>query len=422
MNPTAPSKHLNDGTIGDIITAELESTVAGERVLVLVPDHTRRLPLDRLIPPLAAALHRARAVEIMVAVGTHQPEPAPFLNRLAELAKPLPVPVSNHDWQNPRSLTRLGCVGADRIRALAGDSWHPSLDRDLEIRVNRGAVAADRVIIIGPTLPHEVAGFSGGTKYLFPGVSGPEMIDVMHWLSALTGVPGIIGIRDTPVRGLIDEAAALLPTPVTLLAAVTDGDEMIGLFAGPPEQAWPASVELARRLHITWLDQPVQQVVSCPLPIYPELWTAAKAVYKLAPAVTDGGELIVYAPALSELSRTHGTQIRQVGYHVMDFFLSQWDRYESVPLAVLAHSTHVKGAGSYASGRETPRITVRLATGIGFDECQQLNLGYSDPATIDLEQVAASGTLVVPDAGEQLYRVRQGPPDLKSGPHLVEAI
>lgn len=403
MTRTPP---LTDAAVAGIIDAELAPRIAGERILVLVPDHTRLLPLDRLLPPLAATLSAAKAVEIMVAVGTHQPEPRPYLDRLAELAKPLPANITNHDWQSPGSLSAIGRIHADRIRQLAGPTWHQSLDHDLEVKVNQAALAADRVIVLGPTLPHEVAGFSGGTKYLFPGISGPEMIDVMHWLGALTGVLGTIGESDTPVRALIDEAAALLPTPVTLVAAVTDGEELAGLFAGPPEQAWPASVELARRLHITWLDGPVEHVVSCPLPIYPELWTAAKAVYKLAPAVADGGELTVYSPSLSEVSRTHGHLIHEVGYHVMEFFLSQWDRYREYPLAVLAHSTHVKGAGSYAAGTETPRITVRLATAIGPEECQALNLGYADPATIDPQRLAGEGTLVVPDAGEQLYRVR----------------
>jgi len=356
---------------------------------------------------LAGVLRRGRAVDILVALGTHPPEPQPVLDRLAELAKPLRVKVTNHDWQRHGSLVRIGTIGGDRLRQLAGDTWHDSLDRDLDVRINQAALAADRIVILGPTLPHEVAGFSGGTKYLFPGISGPEMIDVMHWLGALTGVLGTVGVADTPVRGLIDDATALLPTPVTLLAAVTHDDELAGLFAGPPHEAWPASVSLAQRLHITWLEAPVERVVSCPLPIYPELWTAAKAVYKLAPVVADGGELIVYSPSLNRVSLTHGPQIFEVGYHVMDFFLSQWTRFHTAPLAVLAHSTHVKGTGSYAGGRERPRIDVRLATAIGPEDCRQLNLGYTDPQSLDLQQLATAGTPVVADAGERLFRVRE---------------
>jgi nickel-dependent lactate racemase len=392
---------VTDDQILDALASGLETTVAGEDVLVLVPDHTRRIPLDRILPALSQVLHRAKGVRVMVALGTHPPLPAEDLAALAVL---IPAPVLNHAWQDDRELVSVGAISADQIRQTAGVIWHPSLGGPLDVRINRAAVEADRVVIVGPTLPHEVAGYSGGAKYLFPGISGPEMIDTMHWLGALTGVMGTIGRADTPVRALIDQAAALLPTPVSLVAAVTHDADLAGLFVGGIETAWASSVELAEGLHTVWLDRPFERVVSRPLPIYGELWTAAKAVYKLESAVADGGELIVHALALDTVSRTHGAGIFEVGYHVMPYFLEQWDRFGKVPLAVLAHSTHVKGAGSYVDGREQARIDVRLATGISPDDCRRLNLGYTDPD--DPTLTADSRTLVVPDSGEVLYRVR----------------
>jgi lactate racemase len=398
---------VTDAQIREIVFPAVEPEVVGERVLILVPDHTRVLPLDRLLPVLVEALHRAASVEVMVALGTHPPDGFDYLGRVGALANfaGCDARLRNHEWRNEESLIPLGAIDAQAIRAMAGPIWHQSLDAPLDVRINRAAVEADRIIVIGPTLPHEVAGYSGGFKYLFPGISGPEMIDVMHWLGALSGVMATIGFRDTPVRALINAAASLLPTPVTLMAAVTDADGLAGLFAGPPDEAWPCSVELSRRLHITRLERPYRRVVSQPLPIYDELWTAAKAVYKLEGAVAEGGELIVYAPWLTEVSATHGRSIFQVGYHVLDYFLEQWDEFHRVPLAVLAHSSHVKGAGTYAGGREVPRISVRLATGITPGDCERLNLGYVDPETIDLAQMADAETLVVRNAGEHLWRV-----------------
>ena len=408
----SPSGGLSDADIQVALNEGLGELTAGEDVLVLIPDHTRRLPLDRLLPGLTLALRPARRIRIMVALGTHPPLPADDLAVLARLAgresrSSEPVPVSNHAWQDERALVSVGSISADRIGEIAGGLWHESLAGTLDVRINRAAVEADRVIVVGPTLPHEVAGFSGGTKYLFPGISGPEMIDKMHWLGALTGVMGTIGRAGTPVRSLIDEAASKLPTPVTLVAAVTEGDGLAGLFVGDPAHSWPPSVELADRLHTVWLDHPYRRVVSRPLPMYGELWTAAKAVYKLEAAVADGGELIVHAPALDTVSQTHGERIFEVGYHVMPYFLEQWDRFSAVPLAVLAHSTHVKGAGTFAAGREAPRIDVRLATGIPPGDCRRLNLGYTDPNDPSL-LAAGAETLVVPDSGEILYRVRPG--------------
>jgi nickel-dependent lactate racemase len=395
---SSPGAALDDDSMANALTDAFEQAVAGERVLVLVPDHTRRLPTARLLTILGEALHRARSLDVIVANGTHPPL---TIDVLQELSPKLPI--RNHDWRDEGTLVSLGSIASERIRDIAGPIWHESLDRDLDIRINRAARDADRVIIMGPTLPHEVAGFSGGAKYLFPGISGPEMIDVMHWLGALSGVLATIGVADTPVRALIGEAAGLLPSEVSLVACVTRGEDMAGLFAGPEGEAWSASVGLAAEHHIMRVEHPYRRVISRPLPIYDELWVAAKAIYKLEPVVADGGELIVHAPGLNTVSQTHGTRIFEVGYHVLPYFLAQWERFRDVPLAVLAHSTHVKGAGEYATDGERPRITVALATGIGPKDCERLNLKWVDPASVE-ELSRGDDVLVVPDAGEVLYR------------------
>jgi hypothetical protein len=144
--------------------------------------------------------------------------------------------------------------------------------------------------------------------------------------------------------------------------------------------------------------------------MYADLWTAAKGMYKLEPAVADGGEVVIYAPHISEVSYTHGRQIDEIGYHVRDYFLAQWERFEHLPWGVLAHSTHLRGDGSYRDGVERPRIRVTLATGIPQERCASLGLGYLDPATVDPEAWANredDGVLLVRRAGEMLYRVKE---------------
>ncbi|MCD6302844.1 MAG: hypothetical protein J7M15_04885, partial [Anaerolineae bacterium] len=97
------------------------------------------------------------------------------------------------------------------------------------------------------------------------------------------------------------------------------------------------------------------------------------------------------------------------GYHVRDYFLAEWERFKDYPWGVLAHATHVKGAGTYEGGVESPRIQVVLATGVPEERCRRVNLGYRDPASIRLEEWQgreAEGILVVPRAGEMLYRLK----------------
>lgn len=134
-------------------------------------------------------------------------------------------------------------------------------------------------------------------------------------------------------------------------------------------------------------------------------------MYKLDPALADGGELIIYAPHLDTVSKVHGKYIFEVGYHTVPYFLNQWERFKHVPLGVLAHSTHVRGSGAWANGQEHPRIRVTLASRIGPEDCARLNLGYLNPDSINPEDFASretEGVLLVRKAGETLYRVKEG--------------
>jgi nickel-dependent lactate racemase len=257
--------------------------------------------------------------------------------------------------------------------------------------------------------PHEVAGFSGGNKYFVPGVAGPEIINVTHWLGALLTSRGIIGVADTAVRRLIDRAASFIPTPRLCVALVMHGRSLHGLFVGAMEDAWRAATSLSAELDIVEVDRPFERVLSVVPEMYDDLWTAAKGMYKTDPAVSDGGEVVIYAPHIDEVSYVHGAYIDEVGYHVRDYFLAQWESFRHLPWGVLAHSTHLRGDGTDEAGVERPRIRVTLATGISRERCRRIGLGYLDPATVDPEEWAGrehEGVLLVRRAGEILYRVK----------------
>jgi lactate racemase len=157
------------------------------------------------------------------------------------------------------------------------------------------------------------------------------------------------------------------------------------------------------------VDRPFDRVLAVMPTMYDDLWTGAKGAYKTEPAVADGGEVIIYAPHIHEVSYVHGHLIDEIGYHCRDYFLAQWDRFAHYPWGILAHSTHVKGLGTYdaARGIEEPRIRVTLATGIPRERCERINLGYLNPATVDPKTWTGGGEreLVVARAGEMLYRV-----------------
>jgi nickel-dependent lactate racemase len=384
---------------------------AGKKVLLIVPDATRTAPIDIVFHQLHATVAaECAAFDVMVALGTHPPmSEGAICERLGisleeRSGKFASVRFFNHEWDNPEALTGLGSIPAAEIEELSGGLF----SMDVPVAINKRLFDYDRIVIIGPVFPHEVVGCSGGNKYLFPGVAGPEILNFFHWLGAVITNPMIIGNKWTPVRKVVDRAGAMLDLEKLCFCLVVSGNHFSGIFAGSPEEAWDAASDLSQELHIVRKPAPFQTVLSCAPLMYDELWVGGKCMYKLEPVVADGGELIIYAPHIHEVSVVHGRLIREIGYHCRDYFLKQWDRFKDLPWGVLAHSTHVRGVGTFADGVEKCRVRVTLATGIPEAVCREINLGYRDPASIDVEAFANredEGILLVRKAGEMLYRL-----------------
>ena len=383
----------------------------GKKVLLIVPDATRTAPVGLIFKTLFSQIGGATAaLDVLVALGTHQPMSEAAIRERLELSAGERAGVYgsvrffNHEWNNPAALKSLGVIPAAEISELSGGLFA----MDVEVNINRLLFDYDQVIIIGPVFPHEVVGFSGGNKYLFPGVAGPEILNFFHWLGAVITNPLIIGNKWTPVRKVVDRAGAMVPVSKLCCAMVVDGKKLAGLFIGSPEAAWDEASDLSRRLHITCKEKPFHTILSCAPTMYDDVWTAGKCMYKLEPVLADCGELIIHAPHITEVSVTHGKIIEEIGYHCRDYFLKQWDKFKNYPWGVIAHSTHVRGIGTYEDGVEKCRARVTLATRIPRETCERINLGWRDPDSIRKEDYMdreEEGILYVPKAGEMLFQL-----------------
>ena len=379
------------------------------RLLVIIPDDTRTLPMPLLFDALVAELlPRVKELSFLLALGTHPQMSEAQLSRHLGPRFPHPkVRVFQHTWQDPQTLVEVGVLTKERMAEIS----QGLLPVEVRVEINRLVLEYDQLLIVNPVFPHEVVGFSGGHKYFFPGISGPDMVNVSHWLGALITNPKVNGHKWTPVRRMIEEAAKFVPTPRLGLSLVLQGHEVVGMFLGEVTEAWEAAADLSAKVNIVWAPRSYELVLSMAPPMYRELWLAGKCMYKLEPVVADGGTLIIYAPHIHEISPTHGRILLEIGYHVRDYFLAQWEKFRRYPWAVLAHSTHVKGIGTFRDGVEKPRIEVILATGIPEEICHRINLGFRDPRTIRPDEFQGrenAGILVVPNAGEQLWRLADG--------------
>jgi nickel-dependent lactate racemase len=410
------TEYLGQDEVRALMVEALEPLdLEGKRVLVIIPDGTRTAPIPlffRLFHELLWG--RVAALDYLVALGTHKPMSEEALNHLVGVTGRerqttyAGVNLYNHRWDLPEMLVDAGIIPAAEIEQLS----QGMMAQDVTVTLNRLVFDYDQLIVCGPVFPHEVVGFSGGNKYFFPGIGGSRIINFTHWLGALLTSYEVIGSGYTPVRAVIDRAASYVNVPKLCFALVVTYEGLAGLYIGSPEEAWQAAADLSSQVHIVYVDDPYKRVLSIVPEMYEDLWTAAKGMYKMEPAIAEGGEVVIYAPHLTEISYTHGHIIDQVGYHVRDYFVKQWDRFKDYPWGVLAHSTHLKGLGTYDAdtGIERPRIQVTLATGISRERCERVNLGYLDPASIDRSEWEGreeEGVLVVPRAGEMLYRIER---------------
>jgi nickel-dependent lactate racemase len=388
------------------------SLYAGKRVLVLTPDRTRTCPLPMMVRLLRERIGgRAARVDFMVALGTHTPlsEKSIFsLYGMDPRADHLPESSCfNHEWNRPDTFCTVGTLSSGEVEQISGGR----LKEEVAIEINKRIFDYDLLLVMGPVFPHEVVGFSGGAKYLFPGISGGAFLHFFHWLGAVITCKEIIGRKDTPVRRLIHKAMENVPLPVHCLSMVVDGQcRLKGFYAGGIEESWGAAADLSARMHIRTRKTPYRLVLGRAPEMYDEIWTAGKVMYKLEQVVADQGTLVIYGPHIREISRTWGKEIEQAGYHTRDYFLASMDRYRNVPRGVLAHLTHVRGTGTLEGGVERPRVQVVLATAIPENLCRRVNLGYMDPDRIRLSDYMDredEGVLFVDHAGEILYRLEQ---------------
>jgi nickel-dependent lactate racemase len=386
-----------------------------KRVLVLTPDATRTCPLPMMIEAIGRVVgEKAAKLDFMVALGTHTALPEQEILKLYGITTPQKraqfrdSQFLNHRWDRPETFRRIGYLSEADVEKVS----QGLLREKVPIDINKKIDDYDLILILGPVFPHEVVGFSGGYKYLFPGISGGEFLHFFHWLGAVMTCRKIIGIKDTPVRRLIHRAAENIDRPIHCLAMVVNPEAgLCGLYVGDAEQAWSDAADLSSKIHIVTRKKPYRIVFGRAPRMYDEIWTAGKVMYKLEQVVAEQGRLIIYAPHIHDISRTWGKYIEKIGYHIGDYFLAQMDRFKDIPRGVLAHSTHVRGSGTYKNGIEKPRVEVVLSTAIPREKCEQINLGYLNPEEVKIEDYREKedkGILYVDHAGEILNRLEEG--------------
>lgn len=411
-----PESDLTPDELFSIVEESLEEIPANSKVLAIVPDKTRDDNTDFLFP-FAAEFLKKKGIEkfdALIAQGTHSAMSAEEKSAKLGISGGENVlnfgRVFDHHWSDNNELVTIGELSAERVSEITNGLFEKAIPLSVNKLLAPGNY--DYVLIFGGVVPHEVAGFAGGAKYFFPGVSGAELTNATHWLGALAGIENTIGRIETPVRHLIESAADFIEPKIICFSMVVSRNSENRLrthvlYAGDFRSAFRSAAEVSAKVHIKYTGRKYKRVVAVLDEHYDELWTGGKASYKLGEIIETGGELVIYAPHLRCVSDTHGSAIEKYGYAPIEKIkkLVAASGELETNLCVAAHLAHVAFAGS-ETDELSPRYKITLATQISEETCRKLNLGFLDWKNFRRDDYENDNdTLIVENAGRDLYLV-----------------
>ncbi|HVQ36203.1 MAG TPA: lactate racemase domain-containing protein [Pyrinomonadaceae bacterium] len=412
----SPDLDLSGAELRPIVEAALQAIKPGSRVLAIIPDKTRDDNTDVLFPMAAEFLAQRNVAQFdaLVAQGTHPPM-TDGQKRAKIGATGAGIPgldrIFDHQWDRSDQLVTLGELSAEQVISLTDGLIEEAVDVRLNALLGPGIY--DTVLVFGATMPHEVAGFAGGAKYFFPGVAGPELTHMTHWLGALATIEHVIGRVETPTRRMIEAAADLVPAEVISFTSVAtrNGDRLRthALFAGDIKEALRRAAAVSQQVHIKYTGRKYARVVALLDEHYDEMWVGGKASYKLGSVIEEGGELIIYAPHLNAISTTHGKLIEKYGYAPLETVreMVAFSDELRANLCIAAHLAHVSyGSSRNAEGQVIPRYRITLASAVSEEVCRRVNLGFLDHLSFRREDYENDpNTFIVENAGRDLYLV-----------------
>jgi nickel-dependent lactate racemase len=256
---------------------------AGDRVAIVIPDVTRPLPSDRLLPWVLREIgHVPRErITIVIGTGSHRATTPAEIRAMVGDAVAAGYRIVNHDAFDSTTLALAG----------TGEDGHP-------VFMNREYVEADRRIVLGFIEPHFMAGFSGGCKGIFPAVA--DIASIMRYHDArMIGHPGTTWGRldGNPTQARIRHDGALLPVDFCVNVTLNRQRAITGLFCGNVIAAHDAGCAFSRETSMVACDTRVPLVVTTNsgYPLDQNLYQAVKGMSAAAQIVSDSGYILAAA-------------------------------------------------------------------------------------------------------------------------------
>ncbi len=306
-----------------------ELIAATDKVAIVIPDITRPLPSERLLPWLFAELAHVPAENFVIVNGTgsHRVNTPYELERMvgAEVVKNYRI--VNHNSHDAATLKFAGKTTDGR-----------------DVYFNRDYVEADKRIVLGFIEPHFMAGFSGGYKGIFPAVADIDAIMHYHRAEVIGSPRSTWGLLEAnPTQEQIRHNGALLPVDFCINVTINRKREITQFFCGEVLAAHAAGCAFSKANVMTACEKefPIVVTTNSGYPLDQNLYQAVKGMSAAAQVVAQDG-LIVQAALCNDGFPAHGNFKKLLFEHaspqaILDTILapgfSMYDQWEAQLLA-----------------------------------------------------------------------------------------
>jgi nickel-dependent lactate racemase len=349
-----------------------------ERVAVVIPDITRPLATERLLPwTLEEIAHVPEGnITIINGTGSHRENTAEELAGMVGARIMARYRVVNHSAHDRSRLLPAG-------RSLSGQT----------VWMNREYLQADRRIVLGFIEPHFMSGFSGGYKGIFPALADIDSIMEYHGAAVIGDPRSTWGILEgNPTQALVRANGALLPVDFCINVTQNRNRQITGFFCGAVAPAHQAGCEFARATAMVPCEQdfPIVVTTNSGYPLDQNLYQSVKGMSAAAQIAREGG-LVLAAARCNEGFPEHGNFRRLLFEHASPRAILEtinapgfllFDQWEAQVLAMILLKTRIALYSTIEPG-QVRRAHLEPVQDIGMRIAEELrSIGRDSPIAV----------------------------------------
>ncbi|MGE5572734.1 MAG: nickel-dependent lactate racemase [Bacteroidota bacterium] len=311
--------------------ARLRELASGrKKVTIVTDDNTRPTPVKDILPIVLEELQcggiGSRQIRIVIALGTHRPMTEDEIDEKLGASTRKSFEVVNHVFDDDSRLVAMGVTS-----------------NGTPVHVNRLVAESDFKIGIGSIVPHHIAGFSGGSKIVQPGICGAVTTGATHLLATKEPM-SYLGEMENLVRREMDEIARRIGFNTVLNTVLDRKGRLVQAVFGDIVQAFRRGAETARRVYGVRVPELADVVIAGSHPCDLDFWQAHKALYAAARCVNKGGVIILATPCHEGVARTHADMVEYAGLEpeVIQNKLSRGEITDVVAAALAIAWGHVR--------------------------------------------------------------------------------